>query len=426
MRSPEGETRHQNHKNDARDRRRQATRDARLHEAGTAGLPYGLLPGRAGRPPTGQVWQRHSQEREFRDAKDEAAVVSAIAGLSPECRPDVEAFLRLRRRRSQVGQIRRYAETLADLHRFTHATPWDDVTPDQCGAWTERLLGRVSPETAGSYALLVQGFLRHRLALRDRLLPHAFRVAFDTGENEDEKKARRVPDNHFLAMVARNKNRPCFQALFWVLFDTGFRINEALSLNVGHVRFEEGGVTLSIPPRSQARFRLKNKRASREVWVLQCRAALEAWLEEHPFRDTPDAPLFLTRDNQHATSAWLPMGRDAGLRRLKASCTEAGVPAYTCHDFRHNKAFTMKMFGNVTDSDMCAFFGWADGSSKPRYYGRIVAADLRAKTRAQAGINNVGQHIVIKEGEAEAKLRILQDALRLITDPGARPNPPPS
>jgi hypothetical protein len=81
------------------------------------------------------------------------------------------------------------------------------------------------------------------------------------------KKTRRIPDHDILAILDRHQNRPCMQALIWVLYDTGFPIGEALSLSVGSVRFENHlgtqGVNLSIPSRTEAHFPIKNMRAVR-------------------------------------------------------------------------------------------------------------------------------------------------------------------
>jgi hypothetical protein len=91
------------------------------------------------------------------------------------------------RRRAGIAQQRRYAQTIADFHRHIKIAPWDDAKPEQCRDWTDKELERVGPSAASFYALNICTFLKHRMMIRERTLPNAFRLAFDAGENEDKK-----------------------------------------------------------------------------------------------------------------------------------------------------------------------------------------------------------------------------------------------
>lgn len=275
---------------------------------------------------------------------------------------------------------------------------------------------RVKPGTAQQYALMPWAFLRHQYKLQDRLPPNALRMALDTGVNEDEKKLRRIPDEHFLAVLARCKGDPMYQSLLWVLWDTGFRISEALSLNVGSVTYEDGGVTLRLPPRLEARFPLKYR--AREVWVEQCKPALETWLAQHPLPGNHEAPLFLSRVNQHERAPYIPFGPDRAVRALRRVCLEADIPVYRNHDFRHNRAFICKRDGWSSEK-MRVFFGWADGSKKPDEYGRLVAADLRSDVRRSTGVNQLGQRVVASS--ADTKLARIAEAMRELLEERVRP-----
>lgn len=378
--------------------------------------------------PNPRYWGANSQDREHQLAQAERRLRAALDGMSLPNRLDVEAFLRRRNRKKKFGrkQAARYADLLGQLDKHTAATPWRDVTATQLDAFFEHKARAVSHGTKCQIAVLLKGFFRWLFAMQDHLLPPSFQEVLDTGEAGDDKRQRLIPDAHVLAILNRARADFMMQALLMTLYDTGFRISEALSLNIGDVEFapHDGtpGVWLRLP-KENPRYFLKT--GPRDVWVAQCVPALKQWLSVHPFGDRADAPLFLSRlghragDGSIRRGAYVPLGPNKALRTLKSLCREASVPDYVDHDFRHTKAYWCKK-RDWADSKMCTFLGWSDGSKKPREYGRLVAADLRDDVRRDLGTNNLGQLVVSKEGEAEAKLKILQEAFRLALDPTAR------
>ena len=74
------------------------------------------------------------------------------------------------------------------------------------------------------------------------------------------------------------------RALVMFLWDTGCRIDEALSRNVGDIRFDQYGGMVKV----------SGKTGERELWLIDCVPALQAWVNAHPQKTDPDAPLFVT------------------------------------------------------------------------------------------------------------------------------------
>lgn len=78
---------------------------------------------------------------------------------------------------------------------------------------------------------------------------------------------------------------PRDKALFMTLYDSGARIGELLSMNFRDVEFQ--GDTCSI-------FLRNSKTQRRRVGLLFSTPYLQEWLQCHPMRDNPDAPLWIS------------------------------------------------------------------------------------------------------------------------------------
>lgn len=74
------------------------------------------------------------------------------------------------------------------------------------------------------------------------------------------------------------------KAMIAVQFDGGFRPGEHLGLKIANVHLDEKG----------ARILVGGKTGQRSVRVISCASLLAQYLETHPFRDQPEAPLWLT------------------------------------------------------------------------------------------------------------------------------------
>ncbi|HMF34913.1 MAG TPA: site-specific integrase [Candidatus Lokiarchaeia archaeon] len=73
------------------------------------------------------------------------------------------------------------------------------------------------------------------------------------------------------------------KAIIAVLADMGWRAGELCSMSVKDVRFDANGVLLSCA---------NSKTQVREVRGIACTALLRTWVNDHPFKNDPDAWLF--------------------------------------------------------------------------------------------------------------------------------------
>ncbi|HCU22429.1 MAG TPA: integrase, partial [Candidatus Atribacteria bacterium] len=74
------------------------------------------------------------------------------------------------------------------------------------------------------------------------------------------------------------------RALIMLLWDSGARISKVLSRNVGHVEIDKYGAVVIV----------EGKTGRRRLRLIDGVPDLQLWLQMHPYRSDPSAPLFLT------------------------------------------------------------------------------------------------------------------------------------
>lgn len=152
------------------------------------------------------------------------------------------------------------------------------------------------------------------------------------------------------------------RALILVLYESGCRIGELLSLRLKNLRFDQHGVLL----------RVTGKTGDRRVRVIASSQALTQWLQEHPDRKNPEAPLWPPRSDQYQPVACCHQTIYRLIRRLgkKAKIHKKVYP----HLFRHSRATALA--SKLTDSQMKEFFGWTQSSKMASVYIHLSGRDV--------------------------------------------------
>lgn len=180
--------------------------------------------------------------------------------------------------------------------------------------------------------------------------------------NPDEiKKITQVADNF------RDK------ALIILLYETASRKGEFLQLKIKHVDIsnEKFGM-ITIP---------MGKTTSRKIPIIYSLPNLTHWLNTHPQRDNPDAPLFINQ------GAWLgrAIGEDGIKRLLKITGKRAGIKKKIYpHLFRHSRL--TELAKEITEQELKIFAGWTMGSNMTKTYVHLSGSDVSNKLLANAGL----------------------------------------
>ena len=147
------------------------------------------------------------------------------------------------------------------------------------------------------------------------------------------------------------------RAIVAVLYDSGCRIGEIRTMRLSSVAFDNYG----------AKIHVSGKTGDRSLRLTVSVPMLAAWVNMHPRRDDPGAPLWAnSRDRAMAYSAFQSM--------VPRIAQRAGIKTRVYpHLFRHSRATFLASY--LTEAQLCARFGWIHGSEQPGTYVHLSGRD---------------------------------------------------
>jgi len=205
------------------------------------------------------------------------------------------------------------------------------------------------------------------------------------------------------------------QALLWVLWESGMRINEVLGLNVGDVVFEdEQCAWIRMRHQAHEQGQGNQKTGPRPVYVGECPAAIRAWLALHPAGTDPHAPLFLACSDRSgrrrlsaSTVATHILPGLAARSGLASKREAASIKGLSPHDFRHSSGTRGARLLAETGGDRSILekkHGWKPGSRQASRYIHLSVADQRAYVRRNLGLDVTGRATRTDVADPDSKL----------------------
>lgn len=190
------------------------------------------------------------------------------------------------------------------------------------------------------------------------------------------KKAELLTEQDVQALLCATRNTRD-GALVSMLWDTGARIGELGSMTVGDITFKDQYTLLD----------LRGKTGPRTVLACESTRALLAWLDIHPDRANPAAPLWVP-----LTGKIEPL-KYAAIRSILITLFErAGVrKRYNPHLFRHSRASWCVEVGGWSTYELCRHFGWELDSGMPAVYLSLSDKFVHDKMLRTYGIVNSEQ-----------------------------------
>lgn len=168
---------------------------------------------------------------------------------------------------------------------------------------------------------------------------------------------------------------PRNKAILALVWDAGCRIGELGSMTIGSVHFDDHGTIVDFI----------GKTGKRSAFLVESTPHLLNWINLHPYRNNPDAPLWLTL-NQDLRYRNRAMSYPAFVAMLKHAFRRAEVKKhYNPHLFRHSRAVwcATHNWNHVLANKM---FGWGMKSSMYSYYCSLATEDLKDKMLECYGI----------------------------------------
>lgn len=152
------------------------------------------------------------------------------------------------------------------------------------------------------------------------------------------------------------------KAFIWVYFESMRRLGEILTLKIGDVEFDDLG----------ARLLVNGKMGRDHGRVITSVPLLSAWLNMHPRRNDPNAPLWVTLGSKK-TCKQLSYG--AARSMLKDCAQRAGIKKRVwLYLIRHSRITPASKI--LPHSLLCATAGWKQNSRMPSVYIHLAGEDI--------------------------------------------------
>lgn len=161
-----------------------------------------------------------------------------------------------------------------------------------------------------------------------------------------------------LDTLIETAKHPRDKAIIAFLWDTGCRIGEMCACNIKHVEFDSNGARVTLP---------QSKTTPRTNRVILAAPYLRVWLDNHLYREDPNAPLFYSF---RAKGGAMKRLTDEGVRRqllligIDAKLDKRVHP----HLFRHSRASYIAEHNIMSEMQMKQQFGWEKASNMAAIY----------------------------------------------------------
>ena len=172
------------------------------------------------------------------------------------------------------------------------------------------------------------------------------------------------------------------KALVYVLYESGCRIGELLTLKLKHIQFDNYGAVLMV----------NGKTGQRRVRIINSAPLLKTWINTHPFKENPEAPLWITENNHRTNngSRYAPLGYRAVAKLLKKLEKRSGIKKHLHpHLFRHSRATHLAKI--LKEHELKEFFGWTQSSNMASIYVHLSGRDVDESLLKAYGIETNGE-----------------------------------
>lgn len=173
-------------------------------------------------------------------------------------------------------------------------------------------------------------------------------------------------------LLAKSADNPRDKALVASLYETGARIGELASLQIRNVALDKYGVIVQVT----------GKTGPRRLRIVRATPYIMTWLQNHPCRDDPEAPLWVNLGTKNRLDV-LHYNRIRFI--LQKLFAKTGIrKRFNPHIFRHARA--TQLANSLTEFQMNQYFGWIQGSKMPATYVHMSGKNLDDSILALNGL----------------------------------------
>jgi integrase len=187
------------------------------------------------------------------------------------------------------------------------------------------------------------------------------------GVSEREKprvKVSEILTEHEIDKLIGVADHPRDKAFISMLYELGARIGEIGKLSIKDISRDKYSFILD----------LSGKTGPRTPRIVSSDPYLSAWLNMHPFKNSPDAPLWIMLGERNKQERMRYGAFRALILRLKerAKLRKRIYP----HLFRHTRVTHLLINKQINESQAKVYFGWVPSSTMLSEYSHLVSKDV--------------------------------------------------
>lgn len=257
---------------------------------------------------------------------------------------------------------------LPRLAEFLGSTPFEEASKDDLMRFIETLLTRMKASTLHTYKVRIKKFYNRLFNLQRGQYPQSVAWIRTTNPYKGTKtKGMAItfdPEDlltpkDILTLVNSCENARD-QALIMVAYETSAEANELVAMKIKHMSFDQHG----------GRITLESGEGRRTIRLVDSIPYLTIYLNIHPLRKDPEAPLWVTRQQ-----GIRGMGYDNLIRvfrhiRKKSGIKKPVTPRYVRH------AGLTRMAKLLPEQMLKKYAGWVQGSKMAQIYVHLTSKDL--------------------------------------------------
>lgn len=298
----------------------------------------------------------------------EAWINKTLDALPPSNRATCEAFLA--EVAAQGAGLRTRANYITAIRTLEHmGRPYSKLTKQDVLKWVGWVDSTFSESTASLYKLVAKRFLKYVFngELKGEYPKCVDFIKVRQPKTECGDKVLTKTEVKRLVQLAESDRD---KAMLFVLYESGARVGEFVGIRLQDVEFAGNG---------SATIRVCGKTGERVIPIFDSIPALQHWIDQHPFKDHPDAAMWT--------------GKCSGKRSIMVRQVEEIVRKYvkkagikkpiTAHALRHSRATHLASV--LKESELRQFFGWSRTSNMPSIYVHLTAKDVTESLRRHHG-----------------------------------------
>jgi len=292
---------------------------------------------------------------------------------------------RLKNLRNRSGETRwHYMITLARLAEFVGDKSLAKLNRGDFEAYFEEKahMGKEGPSSVNSQKVCLRRYYRYLLGDGEEYPKIVRGDAFRLLPENNEKTSTDLLTREEILRMVKACDHPRDSALIMTLYEGALRRGEVVSCRIKDLVFGEEYATLTIPSNGSPAESGKAKTGSYKAFLEEAVPFLQRYLDQHPHRNDPDAPLFYSYGKNNFGQPLEVHGVYHAVRRIakRAGITKRIYP----HLFRftQNTEWARKGF---TAEQINLMSGRRQGSQEAQRYIRLSGRDVENAWREKKG-----------------------------------------